>query len=381
MAARPRSIRIEKGIRIFRRRDSLVWQFEVRLPGRERRRYSLDLLDENEALAVARKRAEEIHEGRTGVAKPKDATYEEMLEAYKKHAELRNEPGTRELNYANLERIAEWLRTHLGVRRLQGTDFTADLIERYLQYRRKQGRSADTVNRERGTLSSFFERCRKKGIVRANPLAQVDALPTPRKRVPRTVEPPEIARLLQAADAPVDLHGRGGLGQGNTRVRFTPLHDLILFVLNTGARQGEALHLEWQDADLRSGLVRLVNKEEHRLKDRDERVVRMNGAVRRLLQRRKVRSGGISWVFPSAEGGPLDRRNVYRELRGALRRAGLRDVDFNVLRHTALTQAARSGIPPFALKELAGHGSIRTTERFYLGAMGSERLLPPEVGT
>ena len=178
------------------------------------------------------------------------------------------------------------------------------------------------------------------------------------------------------------FHGRGGKGAGNSRERYTPLHDLILFALNTGARLGEAIYLEWTDVDLEGGLIKILNKPEHLVKDREDRIVRANPILLTMLCRRHAaRNAEVRRVFPSMKGAVLDRRNLLREFKIAAKRAGLESANYLVLRHTALTALARSGAPLFVLKEVAGHSSVRTTERYYIGSMGGEGWAVPILGS
>lgn len=374
---------IDKGISIFKPANSEIWHIDINLPGRKRTRPSLNTYDLDTAREQAKQRAHEIHTRMSGVVIPRDVPYDQLFEVYQQHAEARNEEGSRELNYANLERIGSWIIQRDGLnRKLRFSDFNPDTIEAYMLARKKEGIAPETINRERGTLSSFFTRAKKRNLIRFNPVQQVDPLPAMKKRIPRTLELAEIESLLEAAGRPVSFHGRGQKGLGNGRERMIPLHDIILFVLNTAARLSEALHFEWTDIDFRNELIRLLDKVEHRIKDREERAVRANEAVVEMLhRRRKLTAVGCPLVFPSSEGGVLDRKNLLRELKRVARTAKVKKVNFLILRHTALTAAAQSCNQPFVLKQMAGHASIRTTERYYIGDVGSTAWTPPVVGS
>jgi integrase len=190
-----------------------------------------------------------------------------------------------------------------------------------------------------------------------------------------------VVRLLQETKREVAHHGRGGKGKGNSRPRLTPLHDLIIFAANTGARLGEIIHLEWSDVRFEQAEIRILEKDNHHLKDRIERIVGANPLVLGMLRRRhEAKQEGESLVFPSATGTVLDRCNVLRELKIVARRVGLGHVTFLLLRHTALTALARTGVPPFVLRQIAGHATLRTTERYYIGDVGGHLCIPPCIG-
>jgi integrase len=373
-------IYINKGVSIYLRPGSPCWQLRISRYG-HRTRESLNTDDLEAAKAIAHRRADQLHSQAEGVVIPRNVSYADLLVAYKEHAELRNTPATRKLNYDNLERIVRFLKKRLGgSRELLFSDFNLAAITAYATARRKDDIKPATINREIGTLSAFFTAGKKAKLIRGNPVADFDPMPVPKNRTPETLTPVQAYKLLEAAGEPVELHGRGQKGQGNTRARFTPIHDLIEFMLNTGARLAEAMYLEWKDIDLNARLIRFSNKPEHTLKDYEDRALKGNDPVMAMLNRRKIRAGGIRWVFPAMEGTVLDRKNLLRELKAAAKKAKIQKVNFLILRHTALTAWARSGMSPFALKELAGHATVRTSERYYIGLVGGDGWIPPAVG-
>jgi integrase len=189
-----------------------------------------------------------------------------------------------------------------------------------------------------------------------------------------------VERLLEAAERPVDFHGRGQKGQGNSRPRLTPIHALILFILNTGARLAEAMYLEWDKVSFRDKSVHFANIPEHALKDYEDRSVKTNPVVLSMLRHRRMREGSKRWVFSDVRDEIFDRKNLLRELKRIGKTAKIRKVNFLILRHTALTAWARAGTPPFILKEMAGHADVRTSQRYYIGMLGGDKWLPPVVG-
>ncbi len=308
----------------------------------------------------------------------KAVAIDDLLQHYRRHAELRNTPRTLELNLSILRRFISFARRRTGLRIVPISKVTPALIEEFSLARKRSGRTAWTVNRELGALSVYFACAVRMGAVANNPVRRVIKLPVVRNRVPRTLKPEEAAALVAEAERSVPFHGRGGKGVGNGRERITPIADMVRFALNTGARLGELLHLEWADIDLDRGLVHFANKAEHTLKSRQDRVVRMNRVVLGLLRRRR-RSSESRSVFSGALGQRLDRANALREIKIACRRAGVPWAHWLALRRTFLTRCAAVGMPPFVLREIAGHSSIRTTELYYIGAVEGPLWTPPVV--
>lgn len=374
------SVPVDKGISIFQRPGSQTWFLRISRGGKKTRE-SLHTRRQDLALMIAQRRAEEVLSQRHGVPLARDPLIQDLLKQYKVHIAMRNRPASQRINLDNLKRVMAYIRKLIRQSRpLRVSDFHPEVLESYMRERLQKGISPATINRERSTWASFFGRAARRGILRFNPMKVVDRLPEVRKRLPITLSEEQSNALLAEAAKPVPFHGRGGKGTGNSRSRFTPVHDLVLAALNSGARVGELLHLEWTDIDWTLGRLKIVNKEDHLLKDREDRVVAANELLMEMLRRRQAEFGEQRWVFPSQSGTTLDRSNLLREFKMLAERAGIPWANFNILRHTALTAVARAGAPMAVLREIAGHASSRTTEKWYLGSVGGENWKLPEVG-
>jgi integrase len=56
-------------------------------------------------------------------------------------------------------------------------------------------------------------------------------------------------------------------------------------------------------------------------------------------------------IFPSSIGTPLEPRNLFRDFKGLLQSAGLPEIRFHDLRHTAATLMLEQGIHPKMVQE------------------------------
>jgi integrase len=61
-------------------------------------------------------------------------------------------------------------------------------------------------------------------------------------------------------------------------------------------------------------------------------------------------------------------RNLFRHFKSTLRAAGLPDVRFHDLRHTALTRLAERNAPPAVVQAIAGHTSPELALQVYTHA-------------
>ena len=157
---------------------------------------------------------------------------------------------------------------------------------------------------------------------------------------------------------------------------------LYVLALTTGIRQAELLGLRWRDVDLDNGFLS-VNRslifegndwslEEPKTATSRRRIHLGTDALvtmrehqhKQLEQRLKL---GPAWqdndlVFPSEIGTPRRGANVvYRSFRPLLASAGLPQIRFHDLRHTAATLLLGEGIHPKVVSEMLGHASVQLT--------------------
>ncbi len=139
------------------------------------------------------------------------------------------------------------------------------------------------------------------------------------------------------------------------------LRELVLLVLNTGERIGEIRALRWRDYDESRGLLRLVaTKLAARRRKAKERFIPVNAALKNLLaeMRKRDKPGPNDPIIR------LSPNNMKRKFDGACRLAGIGHARLYDLRHSALSHLAASGTPLHVLKSIAGHASVRTTEKY-----------------
>ena len=156
------------------------------------------------------------------------------------------------------------------------------------------------------------------------------------------------------------------------------LRALFILALTTGLRQGELLALSWENVDLVRGVVAV----RHSLSDVNgqltmnapksgkTRVVDMDPtSIMALKRHREVMlaegfRGGL--VFRDTRGNAVRRSNmVNRWFRALIKQAGVPDIRFHDLRHTAATLMLNQGIHPKVVQERLGHASISITMDIY----------------
>lgn len=154
------------------------------------------------------------------------------------------------------------------------------------------------------------------------------------------------------------------------------LRNLVVFLIDTGARLREATQLTWSDVSLDRqprGAVRFMQT-----KSGMPRSVPVSSRVETMLQRLKADCPeGETRVFlyrPVGRGGlggeaqqfgaPVPFNNPFGTWDTARTRAGLADVNLHDLRHTFASRLVMRGVPLLTVSKLLGHANITMTMRY-----------------
>ncbi len=139
------------------------------------------------------------------------------------------------------------------------------------------------------------------------------------------------------------------------------LQRLILAALETGARRGELLSLQWADVDLpRREITFLASK----TKDREHRTIPISSRLLAVLEMVRLDPAGEpqkpeAFVFGDRIGGQITSPKT--AWRGACARAHITDLHFHDLRHEAASRRLEEGWPVHHVQELLGHADLKTT--------------------
>jgi integrase len=206
-------------------------------------------------------------------------------------------------------------------------------------------RSMTAVHRELMLLNQMLSVAVGDGWIRSNPFAsfrrgksliQVRKYEKPRDRV---MSADEEAAILSAC--PPGFEGR--------RCRLT-----IVALVDTGMRRGELFALRWSDIDLAGGRITVRAITNKTLKGRH---VPLSARLRAELK---------AWgaIYPHDATEPLlgPTGNVKRTFAAAKAKAGVSDLRFHDLRHTAATRLEGAGMKESAVAKVLGHARIQQTQ-------------------
>jgi integrase len=134
------------------------------------------------------------------------------------------------------------------------------------------------------------------------------------------------------------------------------LRPLILTALDTGCRFGELIKLRWRDIDMYSEIISILA---FNTKTAESRLVAMTPRVKEELIKLVETSSGKSdaLVFGIDKG-------IRRSWNTACRIAGLENLRFHDLRHTAITRFVATGLPSAEIMRISGHRQANTFLRY-----------------
>jgi integrase len=222
---------------------------------------------------------------------------------------------------------------------------TLPLVREFMKALLAKDLSPKTVLNAMVVLKEMFKHAVQWGYLDSNP-AQYAERPRGEDQEMQILTPPEVRRLLDAADEPV--------------------RTLLLCAVLTGMRRGELLGLRWEDVDLEGHRI-FIRRALWRGKfvtpksRRSRRTIDVAPTLRSALARLSSRfQGGL--VFCSSDGKPIDPDNfAHRDWVRVLHCAQLRRIRFHDLRHTYASLLIAQGAHPKYIQAQLGHASIQTT--------------------
>jgi integrase/recombinase XerD len=266
------------------------------------------------------------------------------VEGFLALAAARLAPRTVEAYRRDLALLAGWLGR-------SPSEASTDDLTAYVAQLRADGLAPTTIARRLAAVRSFFRHQVLLGTRTDNPAANVE-LPKRRRKLPRTLSPAEVERLLDAA---------AGTTPGALRDRA--LGELLY---GAGLRVSEAVGLDRQSVDLEHRLVRCLGK------GNKERVVPIGREAAESLRRYLARGRPFlerrqrPELFLNANGGALTRAGVFLILRRLAAKAGLEPerIHPHLLRHSFATHLLEGGADLRAVQEMLGHADLATTELY-----------------
>lgn len=229
-------------------------------------------------------------------------------------------------------------------------------------YRTSQGFSPHGINTVLRNMRTIFRYGVKHGLIRQNPLDNVENIKTNQNDV-RYLNEKELSKLKQVLSN-VDLN-----------IPYQKdAHDLTLFYLYTGARTSEVLYPNFTWDCVSNNKIIFPNT-----KSSKERIIPLTKNVDEVLKTRKNIIGGPFFTETDSKVSTLEdiatnhmtNYMVYNRTKNIFEKAGLNDVSTHNLRKTAGAYYYMATRDIFAASRFLGHSSVKVTESHYVGLIQS----------
>ena len=271
-------------------------------------------------------------------------TFSDYAEVYFSKATVnKKRAGTLENEQQAVGRWKSWL-GHVRVDRIE-TSLIAGFVDARLKGGSFGGRvlkpvSERTANLDVLMLRNVLNAAMADGHLQKLPAFKaLKAAPSPEKRL---ITPTEFDSLIEAA--------------GTCSKNGVQLVDYLRFLAFSGAREKEALRIQWSDVDLDARWVKIGA--DGQSKNGEQRKVEFNSQLGTLLDEMKKRRAPDSiWLFPSPQRGKVDLPSkTFREsLLKARKDAGLNWCGFHHLRHYFCSVCVMAGIDFMTIASWLGH--------------------------
>jgi integrase/recombinase XerD len=270
-----------------------------------------------------------------------DLPAKEHLERYMRHKwRLNHKPSTLSGSFNSARLFLDFYGKSgkSEIEKVERTD-----LEAFIEHEQDRGLRISTVRTRLAFLMAFLHFLMEQDIIPISVLKRGIRLKLP-ETLPRAIHPADIRKLISVID--------------NVRDRA-----LILLLLRTGIRIGEALGLRLNDLDVQDRKVHLFQGEKNSM----GRVVYLSEdalfALKRWLQEREKDK---EFLFYGHGHGHLcysTGRNLFIKY---LQKAGLDQKGYTIhcLRHTCASELLNAGMRLECVQQLLGHQDIEVTRRY-----------------
>lgn len=224
-------------------------------------------------------------------------------------------------------------------------------IHSYTEYLRgEKGNSNWAINRSIGVVKGFYRYLVARGIVESDsfPVHHFPKLKRGHIKVRDVLSKNEVKKLLKIIpnDTVVGLRDKA----------------IIYLLYSTGIRASECEGIKLKDIDFEGGLVKVKGK------GGDERSIPLVKETIRLLKRYLSQRGGNDPnkpFFKTRLNTGVNRKCIYDRLKRYMRATRIfKSISPHNLRHTFAKHAVDSGMNIVNLRDLLGHRSISSTQRY-----------------
>ncbi len=208
------------------------------------------------------------------------------------------------------------------------------------------GAAKTSASRKLSAVRGYVGWLSSRGILKSDPISGLKGPKLPNS-LPRALSYEDTERLLTEGPEPGAHYQRDRL--------------VLELIYGSGLRVSELIGLDWDKIEISQRTIRIFGK------GSKERLVPFSVGVQSLLEEWRIATGAKEDgpVFMSEKGAErLTVRTAHRIVLRAAARTGLYGVSPHTLRHCFATHMLERGAPLSVVRELLGHDSISTTQRY-----------------
>lgn len=278
------------------------------------------------------------------------------IEKYLRYLNVEKNSSTHTLTaYQNdLYQFLKFVALQQGLKPEEVDTSTVDrlMIRLWLGELSENGMARNTVARKVASIRSFFKYCFKRGMIEKNP-AHLLIVPKTEKKLPKTVQPEEIQRMMELADSEEPA------GRQNRAI-------LELFYA-TGMRLSELVQLDISDLNFNQNQVKVLGK------GNKQRIIPLGSEALKALQkhletrkelcRPQTGADAQKALFIAPGGQRMYPRKVQQIVQHFLMQTSeVAQKSPHVLRHSFATHMLDAGADIRMIKEFLGHANLSATQ-------------------
>jgi len=269
---------------------------------------------------------------------PQPVSFESALDKFKNYLKSQKRSSATVIAYAS---DLSQLRDHLAGQRItQATTVQTNHLQDFISSLMGQNYTPKSISRKINSLKTFFKFLHSEGLLPENPSAPLTH-PRVEAHAPRLLAPAEIKNLRDAVRLDIRISA------------------IVEILLQTGMRISELANLRIED----------VKKNELYIRPQEnnpQRTIPLNRAAGTAVHNYLSLRPQVNdpHLFVTKTGRPLLIRNIRTAIDRYFRKAGVKDVKVNDLRHTFIAHQLKGGVHPETVHKHVGHRRLSSTQKY-----------------
>jgi site-specific recombinase XerD len=269
---------------------------------------------------------------------PEPMSFETALEKFVKHLESHNRSSATRIAYGS---DLSQLRDHMTEKRItQATTVQNEHLKEYVVHLFSKNYTSKSISRKINSIKTFFRYLHQEKIVFVNPAEELSH-PHYDTKPPRILSPEEYRSLRDAVRLDIRISA------------------IVEVLLQTGMRISELANLRVED----------VRKNELFIRSQENnpaRTIPVSKAASTALSNYQSMRPDVKddHLFVTKTGRPLLIRNIRTSVDRYFKKAGIKDVKVNDLRHTFIAHQLKNGVHPEVVHKHVGHKRLSSTQKY-----------------